>query len=182
MRSGTLIWLFIGVCLEGCQSRVYDYERPKIVTYGEPCAASRQLPIMIEGPKPPVEDQKIPLALDFRVISDMYVNPQPRRLEYPIAIETPLPPASPTGRVVIQLEDALRGKSYAYDTYVPPVSYTPLPSKRYNFDVSVPVFNTNQEITPEESTSRYVQRLRGLTTRIDRMLVPACEVSSSIGC
>ncbi|XP_076303553.1 uncharacterized protein LOC143221843 [Lasioglossum baleicum] len=178
MRSETLIWLFIGVCLNRCQSRVYEYDRPTIVTYGEPCVASRQLPIMIEGPKPPVEAQRVPLTMDFKVISDMYVNPNPRRLEYPIAIDVPLPPPSPRSDIVLQ-EDTLRGRSYAYNTYIPPASDTLLPLKQYNFDVRVPI--SKQEIIPEAATSRYVQRLRGLSTRIDRVLVPACEVSSSCG-
>ncbi|XP_078047704.1 uncharacterized protein LOC144475565 [Augochlora pura] len=182
-KSRMLIWLLIGVCFRHCHSLVYD--RPKIVTYGEPCVASRQLqlPVTIEGPKPPVEDQKIPLSLDLKVVSDMYAQPRSRRIEYPIAVDIPyLKTTTLSKEEIIQNEDTLRGKTYAYDTYLPPVGDTVsfLPSKKYNFQVNVPV--SIKEITSNPSAPKYVERLKGLTTRVDRVLLPACEVSQSRGC
>ncbi|KZC12540.1 PREDICTED: uncharacterized protein LOC107190703 [Dufourea novaeangliae] len=183
MYSGTVIWFLIGVYsisnFRCCYSYVYD--RPKVVTYGEPCIASRQFPIRIEGPKPAMPEQKIPLSLDFRVVSEMYVEPR-RRVEYPIAIDAPCPTtSSPSERIIVD-DDVLRlrGKTYAYSTYVPPAEDTPTPSKYYNFSVNIPI--TSKEITSEQPTERYVQRLRGLATRVDRVLVPACEVSQAYRC
>ncbi|XP_031839629.1 uncharacterized protein LOC116430091 [Nomia melanderi] len=179
MRSKTFVLFFIGIAsvsnLEGCYGLSYD--RPEIVTYGEPCAPGRQLPITVEGPKPPVETQKIPLSLNFKVATDM--SAKPRRLEYPIAIDVPVPKLSPMERTIVE-EDALRGKSYAYDTYVPPANHAiPLP-RNYNFAVNLPV--SIEKVVPEKPTERFVKRLTGLATRVDRVLVPACELSSSSRC
>ncbi|XP_033341998.2 uncharacterized protein LOC117229554 [Megalopta genalis] len=182
-KPGILIWLVIGVCLRRCRSLVFD--GPKIVTYGEPCVGpSRQLPIRIEGPKPPVEEQKVPLSLNLKIVSDMCSMPRSLRLEYPIVIQAPCPTTTTewSRREEMLNKDTLRGKTYAYNTYLPPVGDTVpfAPLKKYNFLIMVPV--PVKENTSSPPTAKHVQRLKGLTTRIDRILVPACQVPQSRGC
>ena len=179
MNSGARIWIFIAFCsianLESCCSYVLD--KVKIVTYGEPCDEPRQLPIKIEGPKPPTEEVKVPVSPDFRVVSDMYVQP-PRHVEYPIAIQVPC--ATESLSKLIATEDPLRGKSYAYNSYVPPAANPPPLPNNYDFAVDIPV--TTKQITCERSEERHVPRLKGLASRVDRILVPACRQSSSCPC
>ncbi|CAK9819755.1 hypothetical protein ANTPLA_LOCUS10364 [Anthophora plagiata] len=172
MNLRTIISTFIAMCiLKSCYS--FDYKGARIVTYGEPCVTTRSLPFEIEGPRPLPKEEKIPLSMNFKIVSDMYV--QPRRVEYPIAIEMPHSATSQSEEVTMK-DDTLRGKVYAYNTYVPPATVDhPLPSKMYNYAVDVPV--RIQEIT-YGSERQQVQRLKGLKSRIDRILVPACEVAS----
>ena len=178
MSPGARIFIFIAFCsivnLESCYSYVYD--KAKIVTYGEPCVEPRQLPIKIEGPKPLTEEVKVPVSMDFRVVSDMYVQP-PQHVEYPIAIQVPY--VTETLSELTVAEDPLRGKSYAYNSYVPPVANPPVP-KNYDFAVDIPV--TTKQITSERSEEIYVPRLKGLVSRVDRILVPACKESSPSSC
>ncbi|XP_076675597.1 uncharacterized protein LOC143372865 [Andrena cerasifolii] len=178
MSSRARIWIFIAFCSIANLERCYSYvdDRAKIVTYGEPCVEPRQLPIKIEGPMPPTEEVKVPVSLDFRVISDMYVQP-PRPAEYPIAIQVPC--ATESLSKLIATEDPLRGKSYAYNSYVPPAA-NPLPlPKNYDFAVDIPV--ATKQIACERSEEA-VPRLKGLVPRVDRILVPACQQSSSCPC
>ncbi|XP_017796415.1 PREDICTED: uncharacterized protein LOC108577734 [Habropoda laboriosa] len=176
MNSGTTVWILIAVCsiciLKSCYSLSFDYKGARIVTYGEPCATTRRLPFDIEGPKPPPKEEKIPVSMNFKIVSDMYV--QPRRVEYPIAIEMPCPTSLQSEKIV--MEDTLRGRAYAYNTYIPPPANLPSPLKSYNYDVEVPM--KMQHIT-HGCKMHQIQRLEGLRSKIDRVLVPACEVSSS---
>lgn len=64
----------------------------------------------------------------------MYV--QPRRTEYPISLDIPCTTSTPSEKLLI--DDSLRGKVYAYNTYVPR-AFNSIPSaKNYNFDIDVP--------------------------------------------
>ncbi|XP_026295090.1 uncharacterized protein LOC724555 [Apis mellifera] len=175
MNSETITWILIvySVCaLESCYS--LDYNGAKIVTYGEPCVTSRRLPFQIEGPKSPQKEEKIPVSLNFKMIPDTYI--QPHRIEYPISLDIPCSTSSPSEKKYV--EDTLRGKVYAYNTYIPPVNSPPSPSvKNYNFKIeNVPITTKNNYNS--ECEMKQVQRLKGLQSRIDRILVPACEVSS----
>ena len=83
-----------------------------------------------------MEEVKVPVSMDLRVVSDMYVQPT-RPVEYPIAIQMPFVTESLSELTIP--EDPLRGKSYAYNSYVPPVA-NPLPlPKKYDFAVDIPV-------------------------------------------
>lgn len=77
------------------------------------------------------------MSLNFKMISDTYI--QPRRIEYPISLDIPCSTPSPSEKKYV--EDTLRGKVYAYNTYVPPVNSPPSPSmKNYNFKIeNVPI-------------------------------------------
>ncbi|XP_076394568.1 uncharacterized protein LOC105661988 [Megachile rotundata] len=142
----------------------------QIVTYGDPCVVTRQLPIKIEGPKPPRQEQKIPISLNLKVVSDMLV--QPRKIEYPIEIEKAC--TTPPSMERTSTVDTLRGKTYTYNTYVPPASYVLPTQTNYNYAIEVPVPTKNNMEHYQEKRVR----LKGLTSRIDRVLVPACEVPS----
>ncbi|XP_076620367.1 uncharacterized protein LOC143341365 [Colletes latitarsis] len=178
MHSGTAIWIFIAFCLvsnfKNCYS--HEYDRAKIVTYGDPCIVSRQLPIKIEGPKPPAKEEKIPISLDFRIVSDMYVKPH--RVEYPIAIDVPQTTPSPSEKSIANYTS--EKTSYVYNTYVPQTANIQVPPKNYNFAVQVPV--QIKHVDPERHEGIFYQRLRGLASHVDRILVPACEVSPSYKC
>lgn len=65
---------------------------------------------------------------------------QPRHIEYPISVDMPITTSSPSEN--LSMEDTLRGKVYAYNTYVPAVNPS-LPSKNYNFQVENPI-TTNE--------------------------------------
>ncbi|XP_029032063.1 uncharacterized protein LOC114870939 [Osmia bicornis bicornis] len=170
MNFDTVISIFIALLIATlkCNCNCIK-DRVEIVTYGEPCVETRQLPIKIEGPKPPRQEEKIPVSLNFKVISDMFV--EPRRIEYPIEIDTSCSTRSQSERTI--MTDLLRGKTYTYNTYVPPASYEQPEQKIYNYDVEVPI---SIKENMDEYQEKRVQRLKGLTSRIDRILVPACEV------
>ncbi|XP_050479512.1 uncharacterized protein LOC126868268 [Bombus huntii] len=157
-------------CLKSCYS--LDCNGAKIVTYGEPCVTARRLPFQIQGPKPCSKEEKAPVSLNFKVVTDTYT--QPRHIEYPISVDMPTTTSSPSGK--LSMEDTLRGEVYAYNTYVPPAVNPSLPSKNYNFQVENPI--TTNDVTSDDECETKVKRLKGLQSRIDRILVPACEVSS----
>ncbi|XP_053972939.1 uncharacterized protein LOC128873396 [Hylaeus volcanicus] len=179
MNTGTAFWILIAFHSIFNFECCYSHDRPKIVTYGDPCIATRQLPIKIEGPKPPVEDEKIPVSLNFRVVSDMYV--QPRRDEYSITIDVPSTSIKSQSDSVI-IDDTSRGTFYTYNTHVPPAVEAPPASKHYNFVIDETVRNIDIPQGNEQSEGMFYQRLKGLRTRIDTVLVPACEVQTSYEC
>ncbi|XP_076237078.1 uncharacterized protein LOC143180914 [Calliopsis andreniformis] len=178
MSSGSVIrklviFLFISN-LRRCYSSIHD--RAEVVTYGEPCVTSRQLPIRIEGQRAFVREEKIPVSLNFRAISDMYTVP-PRHVEYPITILTPrITYTAASLSEQNNQEDPLRGKFYTYNTYVLPAVHLSALTKNYNFAVDVPI--SSQQIVTEQLEEKCVPRLKGLTSRVDRILVPACQISS----
>ncbi|XP_076760971.1 uncharacterized protein LOC143429319 [Xylocopa sonorina] len=173
MNSGVANSILITVCLicilESCYC--HNYNDVKIVTYGDPCVTTRRFPFQIEGPKPPAIEEKIPVSLNIKVVPNVYV--QSRRKEYPLSIEIPCTTSSPLEKIIE--EDTLRGKVYEYNTYVPSAANPPTPPRNYNFMVDVPI---TTKATTCECGTKQVQPLKGLQSRIDRVLIPACEVSS----
>ena len=174
MYSGMIIWIsivaYLFCSLKSCYS--LDCNGAKIVTYGEPCVKTCRLPFQIQGPKSCSKEEKAPVSLNFKVVTDMYT--QPRHIEYPISVDMPTTTSSPSEK--LSMEDTLRGEVYAYNTYVPPAGNPSLPSKNYNFQVENPI--TTDDVTSDDECETTVKRLKGLQSRIDRILVPACEVSS----
>ncbi|CAL7937104.1 unnamed protein product [Xylocopa violacea] len=169
VATSILIIVYSLCILESCYC--HNYNNVKIVTYGDPCVTTRRFPFQIEGPKPPAIEEKIPVSLNIKVVPNVYV--QPRRMEYPLSIEMPCTTSSPSEKLIN--EDTLRGKVYEYNTYVPSVTNPPAPSRNYNFMIDVPV---TTKTTTSECETKQVQPLKGLQSRIDRVLIPACEISS----
>ncbi|OAD57630.1 hypothetical protein WN48_01604 [Eufriesea mexicana] len=101
----------------------------------------------------------------------MYV--QPRRTEYPISLDIPCTTSTPSEK--LSIDDTLRGKVYTYNTYTPYDFNSASSSKNYNFGIDVPSI-TKDSIT--ECETKRIERLKGLKSRIDRILVPACDVPS----
>ncbi|KAK2576285.1 hypothetical protein KPH14_005651 [Odynerus spinipes] len=144
------------------------YNGVKIVTYGDPCMPLRQLPIQIEGPREPVPPPKNPLKMNLQIIPIVkeYESPLPGPL--PVAIQVPqeAPAVAP---------DCRQGKSYGYNLEVPLTIPQDTSSKSYNFGLQVPV--------PDEmktASGQPIKPLTGLTSKVDRILVPACEVANSV--
>ncbi|XP_011685581.1 PREDICTED: uncharacterized protein LOC105448580 [Wasmannia auropunctata] len=161
-----------------------DYNGAKIVTYGEPCHSPRYLPVTIEEPAKPVTEFVSPkscvyqpLKLNYRVISTKPIAYQPQA-EYPISVQIPQVPQVPQSEEIIT-PDPFQGKSYEYNIQAlssPPV---PISTKRYNIDFQVP---SSPSLISTEPTPQSIKLLTGLTSKIDRILVPACQVSSSNRC
>lgn len=79
------------------------------------------------------------MSLNFKMIPNTYI--QPRRIEYPVSLDIPCSTPSPLEKKCV--EDTLRGKVYAYNTYVPPVN-SPPSLKNYNFGIeNVPITTNN---------------------------------------
>ncbi|XP_028046562.1 uncharacterized protein LOC105830635 [Monomorium pharaonis] len=160
------------------------YDEVKIVTYGEPCHPSRYLPVTIEEPIKPVTERISPtscvyqpLKLNYRVITNKSIQPYQPQAEYPISIQVPQVSQS---LAEIITPDLLRGKSYTYNIQTLPSPPVPI-STRYDFDFQVPFSPISEaELTPQ--SVKPVKLLTGLTSRIDRVLLPACQVPSSSCC
>ncbi|XP_070169302.1 uncharacterized protein [Polyergus mexicanus] len=180
--------LIIGVCLQlrfsyGFPSRL-PYNGIKIVTYGEPCHPSRYLPVTIKEPVRPVTENALsttpcayqPLKLNYQVIDQSPVFYQPQA-KYPISIQ--VPKVEPVESLEIVKPDSYRGKSYIYNTQTPLSSISVPISTSYNFDLQVPSSPIQTEIS---STSQPVKLLTGLTSRIDKVLIPACELPAKCAC
>ncbi|EGI59378.1 hypothetical protein G5I_12476 [Acromyrmex echinatior] len=152
------------------------YNGVKIVTYGEPCQSPRYLPVSIEEPAKPVTefvssksyDYK-PLKLNYQIISSKPIPYQPR-MEYPIFVQVPQVPQPSE----IITPDSLQGKSYAYNIQAVPPPSVPI-SRRYDFDFQVPSSPSPISVPTPQS----VNLLTGLTSKIDRILIPACQATSS---
>ncbi|KAG7199992.1 hypothetical protein KM043_014416 [Ampulex compressa] len=106
-----------------------------------------------------------------------YGDPCPTIRQLPFQIEFPKPPPVVYDLTIYE-RDTLRGKSYGYNVEVPPTVTIP-PGKNYNFDIKVPCPKprTQMGVIVQEP----VRYLQGLTTKVDRVLVPACEFPSSNG-
>ncbi|KAL6420143.1 hypothetical protein ACFW04_014088 [Cataglyphis niger] len=184
-------FFIISVCLRlkfsyGFPS-ILPYKGVKIVTYGEPCHSSRYLPVTIKEPVTESITEKDlatspcayqPLKLNYRVIdnsSPIFYQPQAK---YPVSIQVPEVPVE--SLEIVEKPDLYRGKSYVYNTQTPLSPITVPISTSYNFDLHVPP----SPITPTEtsSTSQPVKLLTGLTSRIDRVLIPACELPAKCAC
>ncbi|EZA47589.1 hypothetical protein DMN91_004456 [Ooceraea biroi] len=170
--------IILSVCLYSRFSYGFPYELlyngAKIVTYGEPCYPTRYLSGKVEEPILPMATESTlskvyqPLKLNYRVISTEPVS-CPLQREYPISVEIPQIPQPLT----IVTPDIFRGKSYEYNIQVP--SFSPMPiSRNYNFDVQVP-------LPPSTTIPKYTNYkfLTNLTSKVDKILIPACEVPSS---
>ncbi|KYQ51659.1 hypothetical protein ALC60_09247 [Trachymyrmex zeteki] len=175
------LFLIVIICfyLKSSYGFKLPYNGVKIVTYGEPCQSPRYLPVSIEEPAKPVTEivspkwscEHQPLKLNYRVISTEPIPYQSRK-EYPISVEVPQMPQP----LEIITPDSLQGKSYAYNIQVLPPPSVPI-SRRHDFDVQVPPSPSPISVPTPQS----VNLLTGLTSKIDRILIPACQVTSS-GC
>ncbi|EFN69576.1 hypothetical protein EAG_04522 [Camponotus floridanus] len=195
--------LIIGICLQlrFSYGRRFPYELPynevKIVTHGEPCYPSNYLPVTIEEPvlKPVSEDYTLPattqpctyqpLKLNYQVIADKPPIPYQSQANYPVSIQIPEVPEVhevPVESSEIVKLDPYRGKSYTYNTQSLPSPSVPI-STSYNFDLYVPPSPSSTSDASEIPTqSQSVKLLTGLTSRIDRVLIPACESPTKCAC
>ncbi|KYN03538.1 hypothetical protein ALC62_05665 [Cyphomyrmex costatus] len=178
-------FIIIIVCFYSESS--YGFKLPyggaKIITYGEPCQSPRYLPVSIEVPAKPVTEfdllesynqQQPKLKLNYRAISYTKSIPDQPRREYPISVQTEVPQPSK-----IIMPDRLQDKSYTYNIQTLPPPSVPI-SRRYDFDFQVPDSSPSSISVP---TPQSVKLLTGLTSKIDRIIIPACqETSSSCNC
>ncbi|XP_026668952.1 uncharacterized protein LOC113464259 [Ceratina calcarata] len=162
---------------EGC-----NCNGAEIVTYGEPCVTLHKYPFQIEGPKVVQAEEtvqiNVPAPMQFiKIVPNTYVanTYQPRRVEYPMTVETPRVISKSAENIVI--ENTGHKKVYEYTVQVPSAVNPPPPSRNYNYEIEAPV--PTKDVTVECETRETIpQRLTGLESRIDRVLVPACEVPS----
>ncbi|XP_029169300.1 uncharacterized protein LOC114939218 [Nylanderia fulva] len=159
------------------------YNGVKIVTYGEPCHPPRYLPVKIEEPVEPVRPVLSlptpctyqPLKLNYQVIVDKPIPYQSQQAKYSVSIQVPEVPVETVQEIV--KPDPYRGKSYVYNTQAPPSPSVPILTS-HNFDLYVPPSPTPTELP----TPKPVKLLTGLTSRIDRVLIPACEAPAKCAC
>ncbi|KAL0122417.1 hypothetical protein PUN28_007265 [Cardiocondyla obscurior] len=154
----------------------------EVVTYGEPCHLPRYLPVTIEEPVEPVAKSILPepcayrpLKLNYRVISTEPIPCQPRA-EYPIEVEVPPVPVPQTSEII--KPDPFRGKFYRYNIQAPPPPSVPI-TRTYDCDLQIP---QPPLISKTILTPKPVKLLTGLTSKIDRVLIPACQMPSSTCC
>ncbi|XP_011631641.2 uncharacterized protein LOC105423561, partial [Pogonomyrmex barbatus] len=121
-------------------------------------------------PTPPCVYQ--PLKLNYRIIPTEPSLPYQPQTEYPVSIQIPQVPES----LEIVTSDPLRGKSYAYNIQTLPPPSVPI-TTRYDFDFQVPPSPISTTPTPQS-----MKLLTGLTSKIDKVLIPACELPSSSCC
>ncbi|XP_011874797.1 PREDICTED: uncharacterized protein LOC105565867 [Vollenhovia emeryi] len=172
-------FVIIIVCFHPRSSHGFTlpYDGVKIVTYGEPCHLPRYLPVTIEEPAEPVTELVLPdkpcayrpLKLNYRVIATEPIPEQPYA-EYPVAVEVPQAP-QPTQLLEIITPDPLRGKSYAYNVQTPLSPPAEPISRTYDIDFQIPSLPISQEVPTPQS----VKLLTGLTSKIDKVLIPACQ-------
>ncbi|XP_032681104.1 uncharacterized protein LOC116848769 [Odontomachus brunneus] len=167
--------IVIGVSLHPISSHGFlhkfhesPYRGVKIVKHGEPCPTPYYLPVKIEVPARPVEETEPPKPYQPLKLSYQTFNPLPRpqylHQEYPVSIEVPEVPLPEISTYV-----SLPMKSYEYNIQIPPPPIERIPTI-YNFDLqALPPSPT--VITPMEP----LKFLTGLTSRIDRIVIPACE-------
>ncbi|XP_012215842.1 uncharacterized protein [Linepithema humile] len=167
--------IIIGVCLHLRSSYGFPLScnGVQIITYGEPCYSSHQLPVTIEEPveeyvTEPSKSLYRPLKLNYRAISTESPTCYQVQNEYPISIQVP----QITEPLKIVTPDPYRGKSYKYDIQTPSIPCTPIPMS-YNFDLQMPPPPPPSAI----STPKPIKLLTDLTSKIDKVLIPACETS-----
>ncbi|GAB1861844.1 DUF4794 domain-containing protein [Camponotus japonicus] len=189
--------LIIEICLQLRFSYGFPHELPyngvKIVTYGEPCYPSNYLPVTIEEPvlRPVSEDYTLPtttqpctyqpLKLNYQVIVDESPIPYQLQAKYPVSIQIPEVPEVPVESSEIVKLDPYRGKSYMYNTQSLSSPSVPI-STSYNFDLHVPSPSSTSDASGIPTQSQFVKLLTGLTSRIDRVLIPACESPTKCAC
>ncbi|XP_014469796.1 PREDICTED: uncharacterized protein LOC106741896 [Dinoponera quadriceps] len=149
------------------------YEGVKVVTRGEPCPEPRYLPVRIEKPAQAAIAEKTaseklyqPLRLKYETINPL---PRPQYLcqEYPISIEVPEVQPREIATYI-----SLPRKSYDYDIQIPPTEQIPT---CYNFDFQVLPSNPTEAKMDWSYNRDFAPLLNGLTSRIDRIVIPACE-------
>ncbi|XP_015593154.1 uncharacterized protein LOC107266798 [Cephus cinctus] len=167
---------------------------PQVVTYGEPCASGISLPYSVQIPKlPPSEVSERGRIYDYCIQGPASSGPVNLGFEAPIKIETP--------QISRSLSDTLRGRSYGVNVEKPQPNLGPV-RHSFNFGIqkSVPSqrqskgFDYGIEVQPGIVPQDYnfaplpyaVQTpvehrsapsfLTGLTSKVDRILLPASEV------
>ncbi|XP_076177124.1 uncharacterized protein LOC143151660 [Ptiloglossa arizonensis] len=179
MNYETAISLFIAfysISNFGC-CYSYVYDRSQIMTYTEPFVSSSQLPIAVKTPQALVIEETVPLSLNSEIVPDTYV--QSRLIENPLTVEVSDLLPQPSQRMIV-VNEPVQTTSYALNTYALPVDYAAQTPTSYTMAVEVPVAK-QVDISPKPKDGFY-QRLKGLTTHVDRVLVPACNDPVSHQC